>query len=106
MNVRLTAPASMFDQAFFLQHGHVFFDLSHRFTESVGNGVERMPKDSVPAGPADRALIEPLLPVRQITLPAHDVRPLEATDLVPGIEWFADFQAARGRTAVFPRRLV
>ena len=84
-----------------LQLGHVRFDLTNRFAHSLRHGLERVPKGSVLAGPADRALIKPLLAVSQITLACYDVRRVEATLLVPWVERLTDFVTLAGRKFAF-----
>lgn len=90
----------MADKTLRFQGGHIILDLPQRFAQSVGDRFETTPEDAILPSPAHRPLLEPLLPIRQITLPAHNVGRIEPADLVPGIEWLADSQVA-----VLPRWL-
>jgi hypothetical protein len=65
-------------------------DLPLRLTQHLCHRFEAMPEDAIPPGPTDRPLIQPLLPVRQIMLPTHDIRWIKAAGLVPGIECITD----------------
>ena len=78
----------MVDQAFRFQRGYVGFDLAHRLAESRGHGVKPIPEGSVLASPPYTSLIQSLLSIRQIALPAHDGRRIEATELMPRVERF------------------